>query len=199
MKSSMRGRADLASLSVDYLLGSPAVEMGKYFADSNLGYALIGGQAVNCWTVPRVTNDYDFVVLADRDAIETVEALLARLGFQYLRRQDSDEPSGPDFVRMELPGRAIIVDLQAAKTEFQEAIVARAATTPGLGTRIATPEDLLVLKLIASRSKDNDDAHRLGSIPDLDWKYVESRSMEWQVSDRLARLRASLAGPTGPP
>ena len=191
----------MASLSVEYLLGSPAVELGRYLAEADLGYALIGGQAVNCWTIPRVTVDYDFVVFADRSAIESVESLLTRLGFQYLRRQDVDEPSGPDFVRMELPGRSLIVDLQTAKTEFQEAIVTRAAIAPGLGTKIATPEDLLVLKLIAARSKDNDDAIRLGKIPDLDWDYVALRADEWQVRERLNSLRASLAAdtPSGPP
>ncbi len=177
----------MASSSADRL--DPAsVELGLLLDELRLGYALIGGQAVNCWVRPRATEDVDFVVLADRDAIERVEARLRDLGYSYMRRMDGGESSGPDFVRMSLPGSTTIIDLQTAKTEFQDAVINRAAVVGADATRVATAEDLIVMKLIAGRSKDGDDARRLVQLDGLDLDYIRQRAGEWGLEERLEGL-----------
>ena len=182
---STKGRAALGSSFGRYLEGTPAEELARTLGGAGLAYALIGGQAVNCWAVPRITEDFDFVVLANRDAIIEVEAALRALEFEYDRRDDAGEPSGPDFVRMVSPQTGVIVDLQTAKTDFQEAVVHRAATSVS-GTRVATAEDLVVMKLIAGRSKDNDDIRRLLEfVPALDLDYVRTWARIWDVEARL--------------
>lgn len=174
----------MASSSAD-ALDPAAVGLGRLMDALGLGYALIGGQAVNCWVRPRATADIDFVVLANREAIERVERQLRASGFTWLQRTGGDQPSGPDFVRMELAGTTTIIDFQAAKTEFQDNVVARAISIGDEQTKVATPEDLLVMKLIAGRSKDGDDARRLVALPGLDLEYIRRRAVEWGVEDRL--------------
>lgn len=58
---------------------------------------------------------------------------------------------------------------------------------------MATKEDLLVLKLLASRHKDFKDLLDLGKLPDVDWKYVERWAAVWAIEDRLENLRRTLA------
>ena len=61
----------------------------------------------------------------------------------------------------------------------------------GVTIPVATPEDLIVYKLIADRPRDRDDVlailrtqARAGRA--LDWAYVERWTRFWNVSDRLA-------------
>jgi hypothetical protein len=57
------------------------------------------------------------------------------------------------------------------------------------GARVATPQDLLILKLIAYRSKDRIDLEGLVGLPSIDWSYVEKQCKDWDVLDRLDEVR----------
>ena len=81
-----------------------------------------------------------------------------------------------------------MVEFQAAKTELQERIIRR-SLRDSRGLRVATPEDLIILKLIANRSKDQIDLVGLCGLHDLDWDYVERWAREWQVSELLEQIR----------
>jgi hypothetical protein len=161
--------------------------------DSGVEYVLIGGHAVNAWLEPRFTADVDVTVQAGSDeARRLAKALLSR-GFRSTREHGADLPSGPDFVRFVSRDGAITLEVQAAKTEFQREVLRRATSRPAR-PKVATPEDLIVMKLIAHRPKDRLDLLGLIELPDLDWSYVERWAEEWRVRDRLEALRGSRSG-----
>ena len=161
--------------------------------------ALIGGMAVNTWEEPRTTLDMDLVVAADARGILELVRLLKLEGFTMRRGQALDEASGPDFVQMENQATNDRIDLQTSKTPFQDSILQRAAAAARDGTLpIASVEDLLVLKLIASRRKDMDDLERLAARENVDWTYVGHWADVWGVSDRLERLRRSSSASENP-
>jgi hypothetical protein len=83
----------------------------------------------------------------------------------------------------------LIYESQEDIVALNEEAVRRALVEGGL--RVATAEDLIVLKLIANRPKDQNDLRGLLELPDLDWPYVEHWAGEWGVLDALRRLRAS--------
>jgi hypothetical protein len=148
--------------------------------------ALIGGQATNFWARPRYTDDFDFTVAADPAAIDLLVRGLVERGFEVVREQAGGSPSGPDFVRLERPNKLDAVDLIVAKTEYQDLVVQRAVGADGTAIPIATVEDLIVLKLIANRSKDHEDINRLiESRPGIDWPYVRQWAGIWGVEDKI--------------
>jgi hypothetical protein len=155
---------------------------------SRLDYALIGAHAVNAWIEPRFTADVDVTVQAGPEGIERLEDLLGQRGYRVTREHGADLPSGPDFVRFASESESVTLEVQAAKTEFQRESLRRAASS-GSAPRIATPEDLIVMKLIADRPKDQIDLQGLIRLAALDWAYVERWATEWGVSDRLRALR----------
>lgn len=121
------------------------------------------------------------------------ERLLAA-GYELSRIQNENEPSGPGFARFVQPGTTKIIEFLTAKTEFQELLIERAVRlTPDQTLRVATPEDVIVLKLIANRSHDQVDAINLGKIEGLDWEYIERWAAKWSVSQRLETLREGIA------
>lgn len=170
--------------------------LAAVFDAAQLQGVLIGGEARNLWSVPRLTYDIDFTVEADPVAIPEAIRRLVDGGYRVVKEQASDSRSGPDFVQLYNQATHQVVEFQSAKTDFQRGVVERGVPIDGLGPlRVATAEDLIVLKLIASRRKDHDDLLELAAIQGLDWAYIEHWCGVWQIQDRLAWLRQLLEGP----
>jgi hypothetical protein len=161
------------------------------FERVGVSYAVIGAHAVNAWIEPRATADLDVTIFAGPAEQQRLRNEFEAAGYSVARVDGAALPSGPDFVRFVAPGRSLTVELQAAKTELQREVVSRAKRSES-GLRVATPEDLIVLKLIAYRPKDRLDLAGLARLNGLDWKYVERWAVEWQVEDRLVEIRRTL-------
>lgn len=166
----------------------PLVEVARRLERAGVSYAVIGAHAVNVWVEPRVTADIDVTAeLSASDATRLVRVFEAD-GFTCDRVNGDVQPSGPDFVRLVSADGIVVVEVQTAKTAYQRCVIERAVASHDR-VRVATPEDLIVLKLIADRPKDRADLAALTALPDLDWDHVERWAAEWQVEDRLRRLR----------
>lgn len=163
----------------------------RLFDAAGVPWALIGGHAVNAWVEPRATADVDVTCAADSAGLERLRAVFDGAGLKPERVHGATEPSGPDFLRYVSDDRRVVVEIQSAKTRLQRDTLRRAVRQGD--ARVATPEDLLVMKLIAFRTKDRADLIALVSLPGLDWTYVEDHAREWSVLERLARLRAALS------
>jgi len=155
---------------------------------AGIPHALIGGYAVNVWVPPRETSDIDLTIAADHASFARLAERLGSAGLTKTEEHGAEAPSGPDFQRFKSKSGRIIVEFLVAKTAFQHEVIQRAVPLPS-GLRVATPEDLLVLKLIADRSKDEKDLIALCALPDLDWGYVDDWAEEWGVRDRIPRYR----------
>jgi hypothetical protein len=166
----------------------PLSYVARLLASIGADYAVIGAHAVNCWLEPRLTGDIDLTVAADRAQLDSLRARLSSEGFRVAREYGAEAPSGPDFVRFVSADGELVIEVQAAKTEFQREVIRRAAGTAN-GLRVATVEDLIVLKLIADRTKDQVDLEGLLGLGALDWAYVEKWAMVWGVLDRLQSKR----------
>jgi hypothetical protein len=160
----------------------------RLFGDAGVSYAVIGAHAVNAWIEPRFTADVDVTVQADSVALGRLKHVLAGAGYALRGEHGADLPSGPDFLRFVSADGGMTIEIQAAKTELQRSAIARAVPAAS-GVRVATVEDLIVLKLIANRPKDRIDLDGLVHLPSIDWAYVERWADEWQIGDRLRALK----------
>ncbi|MDY0001536.1 MAG: hypothetical protein RBU30_09600 [Polyangia bacterium] len=166
----------------------PFVLLLRALEDAGLRHALIGGHAVNVWSEPRFTAGIDLTVAAEPERLAKVVRALEQEGYRLTFHPVDALPSGPDFVRLMGEPAQPPIDLLVAKTAFQVELLARAVPVPG-SLAVATPEDLIVLKLISYRSRDQVDLRSLSESPDLDWAYVERWADAWEVGDRLQDLR----------
>jgi hypothetical protein len=139
---------------------------------------------VNCWLEPRLTGDVEITVAADAAEIESLRERLVGEGFAVARQYGADAPSGPDFIRFVSTGDEIGLEIQTAKTDLQRSVLERAVRTAE-GIRVATVEDLIILKLIADRPKDHADILGLLALAALDWLYLEKWAAAWGVAERL--------------
>ena len=166
-------------------------------------YLLIGGQAVNLLPIqPRVTFDIDFTVIPGPGALERVRDELLLHGFTLVHEQSIEAGRGLDFVRLNHGATGLGLDLEAASTEFEEEAVTRGSVfQAGQVVPSATPEDLIIFKMIANRHKDQADLFELLKLEGLDWAYLRRWAIAWELEERLDALLQALARdtPAGPP
>lgn len=167
---------------------NPLRFLARLLDAAGVQYALIGGHAVNGWLEPRFTADVDLTIEAGVERMDRLAEVLLEAGFEQNTLEGADQSSGPDFARFTSSDYDLVLEFQAAKTSLQDSVISRAQTTPD-GLRIATPEDLIIPKLIANRPKDRIDLLGLCALPTLDWDYLREWARRWEVEASLEALR----------
>lgn len=145
-------------------------------------YALIGGLAASLQGEPRVTADIDIVIAT---GVEDA------LGLLSATRVSSFEPLFPgveEVVRQAfiLPLRhrstGVKVDLSIGMSGFEQQLITRAQATEvaSQSLQLATAEDMLVMKVLAGRPRDQQDAIGIAMVQNksLDWNYCLKTATE---------------------
>jgi predicted nucleotidyltransferase len=122
--------------------------------EAGASYALIGGFAVAHHGLPRPTRDIDFLVSIPRVQLPTVLEQFRGRGFTFELEKVLGE-LGKDHLSSIRYGGVRVDLLDAAIPVFRSAVKnAVEGTIHGRKVRIASAEDLMVLKVIASREDD---------------------------------------------
>jgi hypothetical protein len=152
---------------------------------AGVAYALIGGVALQIHTTePRTTLDIDVAVPRFADI---PRAALLAAGFDHTGRHEHSDnwrapPAGPGSLRTAVQFSAEDVGIADAVSHAELTDLA-----DGLRMRVATPADLIVLKLVAAaepRRRPSKRQHDLADVVALMEEYPELRTPE-----TLARLR----------
>ena len=168
-------------------------QVAHVFESTSTDWAVAGGHAANVYRdEPRVTRDVDLMLLAAAAEMAAIAAAFRSRGWQVNHR-----PGDQWLVRLDHPlhGR---VDLIAAETEYQRLAIRRARRSPlrdGGEAKVLRAEDVVILKLIADRYKDNDDvASILVAGTALDREYLHKWLVAWELTDRFQTIRDRALG-----
>ena len=134
--------------------------LDEVFRQEQIKYAVIGGYAVAVWGEVRATRDIDLLCRA-ADLGLLVEAL-AKTRMRFERRAgDLDDPVS-EVVKIDMTSQegAYVIDVLAGIRGAPGGIVERArqVALEGLVVPVASPEDTVLLKLLAGSRRDVDDA-----------------------------------------
>jgi predicted nucleotidyltransferase len=144
---------------------------------TGVAYAIIGGYAVAAWGELRATRDVDLLCsLDDLDLLKsTINA--AGLGFEH-RVGDSDDPIS-DVIRIDIGSAedSYEIDVLAGIRGAPAGLLQRARTVQieDLALKVASPEDIIILKLLGGSALDMEDARGILRIQDqnIDRSLVE--------------------------
>jgi hypothetical protein len=133
----------------------------RLFESLGVPYAVMGGIAVRAHGIPRPTQDLDFTVSIERGRLPEFFEQARLLGYEVPDAYVSgwvDQVAGMPLVRVAryVEARSIDVDLFLAESRFQQELLARAKPEQidAVTVRVVTPEDLILLKLLARRPRD---------------------------------------------
>ena len=168
-----------------------------------IDYAIMGGLAVRVHGIPRPTYDVDLTINADAKQLQTLFAGAEEIGYTV---PDAYKSGGLDRVA-DMPivklrtwladGKGIDIDLFVSESTFQESLMSRriAYEFKGRKLTVVTPEDLVLLKLLANRPRDIGDVQDILFMQgELDETYLNNWAKELGIADRLRSILENHAG-----
>lgn len=164
----------------------------------SIEYVLMGGLVVRAYSIPRATEDIDLTLALDFERLAEFYQALDEHGFEIpepYRNGWLDELKGMQLVKIKryIAGHSVDIDLFLVVSKFQEEIMRRRrmADVEGRQLWIASPEDLVLLKLISGRPRDWID---VGDVfftqGDLDEQYMKRWATELSIESELERALA---------
>ena len=166
----------------------------RFLETRRIPYMVIGGLAVGVWTVPRATVDLDFIIGLDEKQLPSFIETAAREGLLVF------DPKPMQFqkmklLRMFLKGRdeqLLMLDFILTDDDYKRESLRRAVSLPleGQEIRMASPEDVILLKLVSGRGQDRVDAENIIRMrkDSLDRNYLQRWAQSLSVSDTLNEL-----------
>ena len=167
------------------------VTVARWLADYGEPYAPIGGMAVVLRARPRFTDDIDVLVCVPGGSVDRLLASAGHHGFTW-DPSALPEPGEEGLIRLQREAGAtpLHVDVMYAAEPAVERLLARATTVhvAGCDLRVATSEDLILMKLEANRGQDLDDvlALREAAGDALDRAYLRACAAELDLVDRVS-------------
>lgn len=133
--------------------------------------AIIGGVAVALVAQARTTHDIDAVIWLDLDRTEEFILSGANYGFVPRLSDVVDFARTNRVILLRHRPTGISIDLSCGALPFESELIKRATTlnVGNVSLRVATPEDLVILKAVAGRPRDLADIESIVNIhPRLD-------------------------------
>lgn len=171
--------------------GHPITRVTELLSRKNIPYCLIGGYAVAVHGEPRSTDDLDLMVIASREEIKALLALLKEQGWEAeLNIADFRDPVG-DVLRIRRP---FFCDIIRAKNALDRKCVQEAAVVPFMGenVRIVTAENLILLLLRAGDPRSIYDIWGIVSVlkarKTFDQEKLMARARKHRLDKRLVAV-----------
>lgn len=178
-----------------------AFRIQGFLEERNWEFCIIGGMALQFWGEMRLTNYIDLTILTGFGGEEEfVDQLLIEFDE---RISDAKTFALKNRVLLLKSENEIGIDVSLGAFPFEESMIGRAAHQeylPGLNLRICSPEDLIVSKSFADRSKDwLDISSILIKQKEIDWDYIFEQlaplvelKEEPEIIDKLQKLKIEI-------
>jgi hypothetical protein len=161
-------------------------EFAELFDGMAVPYAVMGGLAVRAYGIPRATYDVDFTAAVPRNRLPDLYAAVADLGYTVPEPYSAgwvDAVAGMPLVKFRhyLADRGIDIDVFLAESAFQVQLLSRRRRedVDGLIVWLVSPEDLVLLKLIAGRPRDIAD---IGDVLFIQGRLDEAYMRQWAAT-----------------
>ena len=155
---------------------------------------VVGGIAVSIWTAPRATVDLDFVIGLDAETLPVFIKSAIEAGIVVFDSKPMEFKKA-NILRMFLEGKEsqlLMLDFILADDEYKRESLKRAVVLQweGQEIRVASPEDMILLKLLSGRGQDQVDVENIIRIQkdSLDRNYLKHWAERLALSETLCQF-----------
>ena len=150
----------------DNPLVTAALDLVSALAEIGITPTFIGGVAVSLIAKPRYTDDLDALIVFDPANADTLLDNLANHGFMSRFEGMAELARRSRMVTIVHENTETVVDIVLGCMPFEIELQERAVSygVAGVDIRIATPEDLVILKAVTNRPKDKEDIRNIAQI-----------------------------------
>jgi len=150
-------------------------DLVQWLEAENAPYTVIGGLSVSIVSQPRPTIDIDLVVWLDPERWPTFLESAKQYGIQPRTEDALEFARQRRVLLLEHRESGIGIDVSFGALPFEDEMIKRSRIV-SLGNvtfRVATPEDLIIMKVIAHREKDLRDIENIVRVcPRLDFDRI---------------------------
>jgi predicted nucleotidyltransferase len=145
--------------------------------ESSIDYMVIGGQALLIYGEPRLTKDVDITLGVGTDRVKDVLSLMKKSGWKVLVEEPEKFTKETMVLPCADPSTGIRMDFIFSFTDYEKQAILRAKQI-AIGQEkvfFASPEDLVIQKMVAGRPRDLEDIKTvLAKNPGLDFGYIQT-------------------------
>lgn len=157
---------------------APLRDLCAWLGEDGIPHAIIGGVAASLLGRPRATRDIDAVVMMDEEEWATFLDEAEKHGFPPREKNSLAFALKSRVFLLQHKDHGINVDISLGALPFEQEVIARAVRIriEDVDVRLATPEDLIVMKSLAMRPHDITD---IESLLDANRKLDLTRVRRW--------------------
>ena len=166
----------MASKKKVILFEDVLIDLLKWFKNSSGEFLIIGGIAVSLLTRPRTTQDIDVLTLLDDSQWQAFIRNGRRFGFEARIRNALDFARKNRVLLLRHVKSGVNIDISFGLLPFEEESMKRKIVHQigTLNVPLPTPEDLVIMKMIAHRPQDMIDVKTIvQTFPKLDRKRIQ--------------------------
>ncbi len=173
-------------------------QIAAELAGRAIPYLIVGGQAVLVHGEPRLTRDIDITLGVDADRLDDLLTIVERAGWKVLVQNPAEFVQKTMVLPCEDAASAIRLDFIFSNSAYERQAMARSTTRTVGATdiRFASPEDLIIHKVVAGRPRDIEDVRSvLLKNPKLDLAYIHrwlgelAAAINEPLIDRFEKIR----------
>ncbi|MBX6423242.1 nucleotidyl transferase AbiEii/AbiGii toxin family protein [Thermosulfurimonas sp. F29] len=148
--------------------------LAKILDQNEIPYMIIGGQAVLLYGIPRLTRDIDITLGLEATSVEKLLELVERVGLQVLVK-DPRRFVAETWVLPTLHSETgLRVDFIFSWSPFEQEALKRVREViiEGYPVKFASPEDVIIHKMLAGRPRDLEDVQGILSKQKVDFERI---------------------------
>ena len=152
---------------------------------AGIAYMLIGGQAVLLYGEPRLTRDIDITLGLPPSDVERLLALAANLAAEVLADKPAEFAAETSVLPCRDSATSIRIDFIFSWSAYEQEALSRVnkVTLGASQVCFASPEDVVVHKMVAGRPRDLEDVRSiLVKNPGLDLDYIRKWLAEFDAA-----------------
>ncbi len=173
------------------------VQLGRALDDHAILYMIIGGQAVLLYGEPRLTRDVDVTIGLTPEDLDRVLSVVDRVDLKLLVQEVEDFVHRTWVLPTLDEETGLRVDFIFSWTPYEREALRRAREiiVDGYPVKFASPEDVIIHKVLASRPRDLEDVRSILRKQRPDLNYIRAWLRQFDAAlegDHLTRFEAVL-------